>query len=117
MVPPGKVAIGARDGRLEINSDSSLADHPSSIVSRHLRMLAVVLVCILNGRHTVDSWRATELNALVRGALLHGRVLLEDALGRTRVDVRVARHLERRETLGSGARGRNWSTRSNGRLE
>lgn len=105
MVPPGKVAIGARDTSLEINSDSSLADHPSSILSRHLRMLAVVFICILNRRHTVDSWRATELNALVCGALLHGRVLLEDALGRARVDVRVTWHLERRETLGGRARG------------
>lgn len=80
-------------------------------------MLAVVLVCILDGRHTVDNWRAPELNALVRGALLHRRILLEDALGRARVDIRVTWHLERRETLGGRARGRNWSTRSNGRLE
>jgi len=116
MARPGKTGHW-RKARLEINSNSSLTDHPSSILSGHLRMFAVVLVCILNGCHTVNRWRATELNALVRGALLHGRVLLEDALGRARVDIRVTWDLERRETLGCWARGRNWSARSNGRLE
>ncbi|KAL1982658.1 hypothetical protein VTN96DRAFT_1028 [Rasamsonia emersonii] len=64
---------------------------PSSLVARHLHIAAVVLVLVLNRRDAVHRGRVLELDLLggARGGALLG-VLLEDALGRTGVGVRVA---------------------------
>jgi hypothetical protein len=113
LVLEAEVVIGGLT-RLERTRDSSLADNPSSLFSGNLGVLSVIFIGILNWGHTVNSRRALELNALVCGAWSDRRVLLEDALRRARVDIRVAWNLQRRETLGCWAHGRNWRTRSNG---
>jgi hypothetical protein len=59
----------------------SLAHGPSSLFARHLGVLAVVLVRVLNRCHAVDCRRALKLDAFLRDACSRRRVLLENALG------------------------------------
>lgn len=77
-------------------------------------MLAIIFIGVLNWGHAVDRGRALELDALVYDTWSHRRILLEDALGRARVGIGVAWNLQRRKTLRSRARWRDWSARSNG---
>jgi hypothetical protein len=108
-------------GRKELLDFRSLSYHPSSLLARHLGVVPIVLVGVLNRRHAVDSWGAFELNALVRaGSRSPSVVFLENAFRGARVGVRVGWHLQRREFLcrGAGSRRRDGSTRNDsGRLE
>lgn len=99
------------------SASSSFTNRPTSLLARQLGVSAIVFLGILDGRDTVDSGSALELNPLfcvIRGA----RMFLENTLGRARVVVGVAWYLERREPLCTRARRGNRSARySAGRLE
>lgn len=71
------------------------AEQPSSLVSGHLHVATIVVICVLNRGHTVDGGFAIELDSLRRGAAPWragagagaGAILLEDAFRRGRVGI------------------------------
>lgn len=76
--PPGEVLVE------EVLAVSSFSDRPASLFARHLGMRAVVFLGVLDGRYAMYCGRTLELDVLAaRAVCAHGRMFLEDALGRT----------------------------------
>lgn len=96
---------------IQISNLISLSDRPSPFFSRHLHVLAIVFVWVLNWCHTMDSWCHFELYTFVNSSSARGRLLLEDALRWARVCVCIAWNLQWGESLAGRARCGDWRDR------